>query len=155
MEKLDIVVNSGERARASDFNRTTKKVDELVDKSNQFEYQIHDLQEVVNNGGGGGGSSVIVDSRLDENSRNPVQNRVITQALTSALEGIEREKYTLAQYMELKQNDRIQNRFYTVYKNGELYRLYLGDTLIMKKAENGERVTVGGVFPLVFPIIFA
>ena len=29
------------------------------------------------------------------------------------------------------------------------------NTLIMKKAEDGETVTVGAAFPLVFPIIFA
>ena len=54
----------------------------------------------------------------------------------------------------MRKEGTLQNCFYAVYKNDALYRLYLGTTLIMKKAESGEKVTVGGVYPLVFPIIF-
>ena len=40
------------------------------------------LKEIYDNGGGGGGStSVTVDSELSTTSKNPVQNKVITQAL--------------------------------------------------------------------------
>lgn len=64
------------------------------------------------------------------------------------------EHYTLAEYLDMRKQGTLQNCFYAVYKNEALYRLYLGTTLIMKKAESGEKVTVGGVYPLVFPIIF-
>lgn len=40
------------------------------------------LKEIYDNGGGGGGgTSVTVDSELSTTSKNPVQNKVITQAL--------------------------------------------------------------------------
>lgn len=40
------------------------------------------LKEIYDNGGGGGGgTSVTVDSKLSTTSKNPVQNKVITQAL--------------------------------------------------------------------------
>ena len=64
------------------------------------------------------------------------------------------EHWTLAEYLNMRKEGTLQNCFYAVYKNDALYRLYLGTTLIMKKAESGEKVTVGGVYPLVFPIIF-
>lgn len=60
------------------------------------------------------------------------------------------------EYYRLLSADRITNTFYTIYKDDQLYRVYLGNTLIMKKkTEPSEQVTMGGVFPLVFPIIFA
>ena len=64
------------------------------------------------------------------------------------------KRYTMAEYFALVDSGQIQNRFYAVYKNDVLQRIYLGYTLIMRKAKNGEQVTFGGVFPLVFPIIF-
>ena len=63
--------------------------------------------------------------------------------------------HMLAEYLNMRKEGTLQNCFYAVYKNDALYRLYLGTTLIMKKAESGEKVTVGGVYPLVFPVIFA
>lgn len=64
-------------------------------------------------------------------------------------------RYTLGEYLSLKEQGKLQNMFYSVYKGDTLYRVYLGDTLVGKKAEDGERVTVGSAFPLVFPIIFS
>lgn len=64
-------------------------------------------------------------------------------------------RYTLGEYLALKEQGKLQNMFYSVYKGETLYRVYLGDTLVGKKAEDGERVTVGSAFPLVFPIIFS
>lgn len=62
--------------------------------------------------------------------------------------------YSEDEYMDIVANGQVKNTFYTIYKNGRLYRLYLGKTLIMKKREGEENITMGGVFPLVFPIIF-
>lgn len=73
----------------------------------------------------------------------------MVQALDPSL-----KRYTMAEYFALVEARQIQNRFYSVYKNDILQRIYLGYTLIMKKAQNGEKVTFGGVFPIVFPIIF-
>lgn len=64
-------------------------------------------------------------------------------------------KYSMGEYLQLKEAGALTMQFYPVYKDGELYRFYLQDVLIGKKAEDGEEITVGGVFPLVFPIIFA
>lgn len=64
-------------------------------------------------------------------------------------------KYTMKEYLDLVYNDEIKNTFYTIYKDDSLYRVYLGKTLVMKKRQNsGENVTMGGVFPIVFPIVF-
>lgn len=137
-----------------------QKIDEIAYNDMIQKSQIEDLQEAFQNlpsgGEGGGGSNIVVDSKLNPNSKNPVQNRVIVEALSSAIDGKERKIYTLQEYMELRNSGQLVNQFYTVYKDGELYRLYLGYTLVMKKKESeDEKVTMGCVFPLVIPIIFA
>lgn len=67
-------------------------------------------------------------------------------------------KYTLQEYLILKQNNLLQNIFYPIYDNQTntvLQKIYLGNTLFAKKAEDGETVTTGCTFPLILPIIFA
>lgn len=66
------------------------------------------------------------------------------------------KKYSMREYLDMVYNHQIENTFYTIYRDDKLYRVYLGEALIMKKkTEESEQVTMGGVFPLVFPIIFA
>lgn len=59
---------------------------------------------------------------------------------------------TQAEYNKLKKAGALKYMIYSVYKNGELSRLYFGNTLIGKKAEEGEQISVG--LPLVFPFVF-
>lgn len=92
-----------------------------------------------------GGLSDVDKKQIDDN----------TQAIQNLFSVTILNKLTLGQYMEMKNKNELQNCFYSIYKNDELFRVYLGTTLIMKKAENGEQPTIGGVFPMVFPIIFA
>lgn len=40
------------------------------------------LEKVIEQYGGGGGGSITVDAELSETSENPVQNKVIAEALT-------------------------------------------------------------------------
>lgn len=50
---------------------------------------VHQIPaEQVYNGGGGGGGSVTVDSELSLSSENPVQNKVIAQAINTITEAI-------------------------------------------------------------------
>lgn len=63
-------------------------------------------------------------------------------------------KYTPEQYYDLRSNGLLKNCLYTVYKDGELYRVYIGETLVMRRKTEDEAATNVSVFPLVFPIIF-
>lgn len=102
--------------------------------------------------GGGGGSIdpsqlTAVEQRANAYTDKKVQELADTMGSTKTL--------SMAEYLALKDAGSLQNTFYAIYKNDELYRMYFGTTLFAKKAESGEHVTIGAAFPLVFPIIFA
>ena len=61
---------------------------------------------------------------------------------------------TTAEYLALRDNGQTEKKFYAIYKNAQLYRIYFDDTLFAKKAESDDVVSAC-VFPLIFPIIFA
>ena len=63
-------------------------------------------------------------------------------------------KMTSSEYYNLLNNGKIENKVYAIYKDDVLQSVYIGSTMVMRKAREGEQITFGGVFPLVFPIIF-
>lgn len=65
------------------------------------------------------------------------------------------KKYTMSEYLEIVSKNEIENTFYTIYKDNELQRVYIGKTLVMRKKVDGETPTSISAFPIVFPIIFA
>ena len=70
--------------KTTNYNLTKPSYNESADISviNQNMDIIDEkMKEIENAGGGGGGSSVTVDSELSTTSKNPVQNKVVTQAL--------------------------------------------------------------------------
>ena len=136
--------------------RNTVRTENASDLADLLLSRVNDVEEALKNvSGAGEGSAIVVDSKMSATSKNPVQNRVIYQYLQEAKNNSERAVYTIEEYMAMKNAGTLERIFYAVYKDGELYRMYFYDTLIMKKAEDGETVTVGAAFPLVFPIIFA
>lgn len=62
--------------------------------------------------------------------------------------------YTMGEYNALKQDGKLEHKMYCIYKNGILTRIYIYETLIAKRAQQGQTVT-GSTFPIIFPIIFA
>lgn len=62
--------------------------------------------------------------------------------------------YTIGEYNALKQAGKLEHKMYCIYKNGILTRIYIYETLIAKRAQQGQTVT-GSTFPIIFPIIFA
>ena len=71
--------------KTTNYNLTKPSYNESADISviNQNMDIIDEKMKEIENasGGGGGGSSVTVDSELSTTSKNPVQNKVVTQAL--------------------------------------------------------------------------
>lgn len=47
------------------------------------------IQELIDKGGGGGGTTIAVDSALSLTSKNPVQNKVITEALNELQDSVD------------------------------------------------------------------
>lgn len=63
-------------------------------------------------------------------------------------------KMNIDQYEELERKGLLKNTFYTIFDDKGLYRVYLGNTLIMRRREGEESIS-GSTYPIVFPIIFA
>lgn len=64
----------------------------------RVENLLLDLKEIIEQGGGGGGT-VVVDKEISETSKNPVQNKVIAEALSKKQDitegkGLSTEDYT-------------------------------------------------------------
>lgn len=64
------------------------------------------------------------------------------------------DKISYEDYVRIRNEGTLQNRLYTIYKNGVLQRVYIGETLVMRKKIDGEAATNISAFPIVFPIIF-
>lgn len=62
--------------------------------------------------------------------------------------------YTMSEYNTLKQDGKLEHKMYCIYKNGILTRIYIYETLIAKRAQEGQ-IATGSTFPIIFPIIFA
>lgn len=96
-DSLDSVSNTAAEAKttASDANDTAisalnsveTKQDKLIAGAN-----ITIVENVISATGGGGGGSVVVDSELNKQSTNPVQNKVITSKLEQVVSTIEGQK---------------------------------------------------------------
>lgn len=74
------------------------------------------------------------------------------QAMASAIGVV--QVLTTAEYLALRDEGKTEKKFYAIYKNAQLYRIYFDDTLFAKKAEADDSISAC-VFPLTFPIIFA
>lgn len=131
MEPLKTDYTDAEKIFALMWNKTNKAVNELAARPS--------------------GMSSAEKKQLNDNTTQ-ISNNTTNILQLFGLSVLNR--YTLAEYLDMRKKGELKNCFYSVYKNDTLYRLYLGNTLIMRKAETGEKQTVGGVFPLVFPIIF-
>lgn len=64
------------------------------------------------------------------------------------------DKYTIEEYETMRRNGTLEHKMYCVYNKGRLVYVYIGRTLLAKRADEGEAVT-SSKFPLIFPIIFA
>ena len=78
--KLNLTVRPGEKAKASDQNRITATIDQIIDALTS-------------------GPTITIDPELDANSRNPVENRAVTarlQLLQNIIAGQEVETLRIA-----------------------------------------------------------
>ncbi len=67
-------------------------VDKITSPATPLEV-VNKINEVIDNQGGGGGGSITVDDALSHTSTNPVQNKVVTAALSDISATINMDAY--------------------------------------------------------------
>ena len=67
-------------------------VDKITSPATPLEV-VNKINEVIDNQGGGGGGSITVDDAISSTSTNPVQNKVVTAALSDISATINMDAY--------------------------------------------------------------